>query len=193
MPPLILAGARVFVAAGVAFAAATQGFHEILGSGEDLQFGRVLLLLFIFDPAWIAPKPAARTERIFYDGHCGLCHRAVRFVLAEDRAGDAFRFAPLAGDAFRAAVPEGARAGLPDSIVLRRADGGLLTRSAAVLYIGARLGGAWRILAAVTWIIPRPLRDLAYDGVARVRYRLFGRPAEVCPIIPPALRGRFDA
>jgi predicted DCC family thiol-disulfide oxidoreductase YuxK len=159
----------------------------------DLGLARVMLHLFAFDPAWVPPGRATETEAIYYDGHCGLCHRAVRFVLAEDRAGDAFRFAPLGGNAFRVAVPEDARAGLPDSIVVQRADGGLLARSAAVLYIGARLGGAWRTLAAVTWIVPRPLRDLAYDGVARVRYRLFGRPAEVCPIIPPELRGRFDA
>ena len=34
-------------------------------------------------------------ERLFYDGTCALCHGAVRFVLARDRDGSAFRFAPL--------------------------------------------------------------------------------------------------
>ena len=36
------------------------------------------------------------------------------------------------------------------------------------------------------------LRDAAYDLVARVRYRIFGRKDEACPFIPAALRGRFD-
>jgi hypothetical protein len=44
----------------------------------------VMLHFFTFDPAWVKPF-GAETEMIFYDGHCGLCHRAVRFVLAEDR------------------------------------------------------------------------------------------------------------
>ena len=39
---------------------------------------------------------------IFYDGDCGLCHRAVRVVLAADPEGRAFRFAPLGGETFRA-------------------------------------------------------------------------------------------
>ena len=40
-------------------------------------------------------------ERLFYDGSCALCHWAVRFVLARDREGRAFRFAPLDSDAYR--------------------------------------------------------------------------------------------
>jgi len=41
-------------------------------------------------------------------------------------------------------------------------------------------------------IIPQPLRDLAYDFVARSRHSLFGRPDELCPMVPAALRARFD-
>jgi predicted DCC family thiol-disulfide oxidoreductase YuxK len=41
-------------------------------------------------------------------------------------------------------------------------------------------------------IVPRPLRDAVYDLVARVRYRVFGRKDDACPIIPKALRSRFD-
>ena len=31
----------------------------------------------------------------------------------------------------------------------------------------------------------------AYDGVARVRLRLFARPTTACPMVPPHLRDRF--
>src|SRR5438067_1150934 len=113
----------------------------------DLSLGMVMLHLFTFDPAWVRPRPATGTDTLFYDGHCGLCHRAVRFVLAEDRTGTAFRFAPLDGDAFRAALPAADRAQLPDSIVVRTAEGAVLTRSAAVRHILQRLGGLWRLFA----------------------------------------------
>src|SRR5439155_1323839 len=75
----------------------------------------------------------------------------------------------------------------------RRADGARLARSAAVLHIAACLGGLWRALALVLRAVPAPLRDLGYDAVARVRLRLFARPTEACPLLPPHLRARFDA
>jgi predicted DCC family thiol-disulfide oxidoreductase YuxK len=158
----------------------------------DLTAGMVMLHLFTFDPGWIAPARAHDTEWLYYDGHCGLCHRAVRFVLAEDLAGDAFRFAPLQGEQFQASVSAAEREALPDSLVVRSGAGALLTRSAAVIHILRRVGGFWRLLAGMVALIPAPLRDAAYDGVARIRYRLFARPADVCPILPAELRARFD-
>jgi predicted DCC family thiol-disulfide oxidoreductase YuxK len=159
----------------------------------DLSLGMVVLHLFTFDPAWVRPRPDAVTDLLGYDGHCGLCHRAVRFVLAEDRSGAAFRFAPLDGEAFRAALPEAERARLPDSFVVLTADGRVMTRSRAVRYVLRRLGGLWRVFAAVAGVIPAGLLDRIYDGIARVRFHLFARPAEVCPLLPPRLRERFAA
>jgi len=135
---------------------------------------------------------ASNPEFLFYDGHCGLCHRAVKFVLKHDRSGAAFRFAPLQGETFAARVPVERRVGFPDSIVVETAEGALLVRSAAFIHILRRLGGTWRILAAILAVIPRPLRDVAYDFIARIRYSLFGRREDLCPIIPPELRARFE-
>jgi predicted DCC family thiol-disulfide oxidoreductase YuxK len=159
----------------------------------DLSFGMVMLHLFTFDPAWIRPQKALGTEILFYDGHCGLCHRAVRFILAEDRTGDTFRFAPLESEAFRAAVREPDRAALPDSLLVLTTDGVLLTRSAAVLHILRRLGGVWRLLGSVISVVPTPLRDRVYDGIARIRHSLFRTPAQACPLVPADLRRRFQA
>ncbi|MGD0957798.1 MAG: DCC1-like thiol-disulfide oxidoreductase family protein [Candidatus Acidiferrales bacterium] len=138
------------------------------------------------------PQAAPTTEILFYDGHCGLCHRTVKFALKHDRSGNAFRFAPLQGPTFQARVPTDRRAGLPDSIVVLTQSGELLVRSNAFLYILRRLGRGWRVLAAVLSVIPRPLRDVVYDFVARIRYRIFGKRDELCPIVPPDLRKRFD-
>lgn len=132
------------------------------------------------------------SDLLFYDGTCGLCHRTVRFVLAYDTTGTAFRFAPIDGDTFRASFTPEQRADLPDSILIRTADGRTLTRYAAVLHIGARLGG-WRARAAqFGWFVPVWLGDFAYDAVARLRRQLFQRPEEVCPVTAPDLRARFD-
>lgn len=131
-------------------------------------------------------------ERIFYDGHCGLCHGAVKFVIARDRGGRLFRFAPLQGATFAALVSAERRAGLPDSVVVLTEDGRLLIRSDAFIHILRRLGGFWRLLAAIASVIPRVIRDGVYNFVARVRYRIFGRRPEVCPVAPAELRARFD-
>jgi predicted DCC family thiol-disulfide oxidoreductase YuxK len=129
---------------------------------------------------------------LFYDGHCGLCHRGVRFVLMADRSGDRFRFAPLNGDSFRTLVPILDAATLADSIVLRTTDGRLLQRSAAVVHILRRLGGFWRLLGSLLGAVPAGVRDWMYDAVASRRHRLFARPPDTCPLIPTHLRARFD-
>jgi len=131
-------------------------------------------------------------EILFYDGHCGLCHRTVKFVLRQDRARGAFRFAPLQGQTFQSLVPPERRAGLPDSFVVRRRDGALIARSDAFIYILRRLGGGWGALAAILRVIPRPVRDAVYDLVVRIRYAVFGRRDDLCPIVPADLRARFD-
>lgn len=159
----------------------------------DLSLGMVMIHLFTFDPAWIPALKRGTLETLFYDGSCGLCHRAVRFVLSEDPRGEAFRFAPLHGEAFNAALSETQRATLPDSLVLLTAEGVVLTRSDAVLHLMKRLGGLWRLLGIVSGLIPRALRDRTYDGIAAVRSRLFAKPSDACPIVPKALRVRFDA
>jgi predicted DCC family thiol-disulfide oxidoreductase YuxK len=84
------------------------------------------------------------------------------------------------------------RAGLPDSVVVLTNEGVLLVRSNAFLHVLRRLGGGWKILAAVLGVIPRPLRDAAYDFIARIRYRVFGKRDDWCPVISPDLRARFD-
>lgn len=158
----------------------------------DLSLGMVLMHLFTFDPLWIRAYPARGGERIFFDGTCGLCHRWIRFVMAEDARGERFRFAPLASETFERAVPLEERAGLPDSVIVLTDDARLLSRSAAVLHIFDRLGGGWRAIAWLARTVPRPLRDLAYDAIARVRKIIFPPPPAACPLAPSHQRSRFD-
>jgi predicted DCC family thiol-disulfide oxidoreductase YuxK len=164
----------------------------VLVDFADLTCGMLLVHLFTVDPAWIRARDPEVPEVLFYDGHCALCHGAVRFVLAEDRSDRSFRFAPLQGKLFKERVPEAVRTALPDSLVVLTADGALLTRSAAVVHILFRMGGLWRVLAGIVRVVPAPLRDAAYDGIAQIRYRVFGKRDDACPIVPASSRSRFD-
>jgi len=137
---------------------------------------------------------AAVTDPVLlYDGHCGFCDRTVRFVLARD-AGGRMRFAPLEGElaaAFFARHPEVRSV---DSLILIElgsdaAAERVHVRSDAAIALLEYLGGGWA-LARTLRIVPRSLRDAAYDVFARVRYRVFGR-FDACPIPAPEVRQRF--
>ncbi len=125
---------------------------------------------------------------ILFDGVCNLCNGVVTWILARDRRA-VFRFAALQSPAAAALLAaRGAPADLPDSLVLIDARG-VHTRSDAALGIAAALGAPWSFLR-VFRIVPRALRDALYDGIARRRYRWFGRRAE-CMVPTPELTRRF--
>ena len=69
------------------------------------------------------------------------------------------------------------------------ADGKSYVRSEAAIRVSRYLGGGWKLLGAIK-IVPRPIRDWAYDVVARNRYRWFGR-FDTCMVPTPELRARF--
>jgi predicted DCC family thiol-disulfide oxidoreductase YuxK len=133
------------------------------------------------------------TSLILYDGVCGLCNRSVRFVLKHDRGG-IFRFASLQSAAAREIL---ARHGLtPDALdtFYVVADFGLagervLSRSAAAIYTAETLGGVWKA-ATLLRLLPRRVRDWAYDMVARHRYQVFGK-YDACPLPEARYRKRF--
>ena len=128
---------------------------------------------------------------VFYDGDCGLCHRAVKFALHHDPDGSRFRFAPLQGSTLQRELAAEVLDTLSDSIVVLTKDGTVLQRSDATLLMLDQIGGGWATLGHLSSLVPRSLRDLVYRGVAKTRHRLFQRPDEVCPVVPEALRRRF--
>ncbi len=130
-------------------------------------------------------------ELVFYDGHCGLCHHTVVFLLARDRDGALFRFGPLFGETFKNHVPEEAREGLADSLIVLRSDGVLLQRASGVFHTLRKIGGFWGLVGTVGDWFPTGLTDWGYDRVAAIRHRLFKRRTEACPLVPADLRSRF--
>ena len=130
---------------------------------------------------------------LLYDGLCGFCDGTVQFVLARDRR-RRLRFAALQGEYARALMERHPVLATVDSLILVERDDPsgaerVYLRSEGVLRVARHLGGLWR-LAALAKVLPRSLRDLAYDGFARNRYRVFGRRL-ACSIPTPEQRALF--
>lgn len=125
---------------------------------------------------------------IVFDGVCVLCNGWVRFLLRHDRHGR-YRFAAMQGESGRALLTaHGLDADDPVSFLL--IEGGVAwTDTDAIVRVLSGLGGAWRI-AALLRVLPKALRDRLYRGLARNRYRVFGR-YEQCVIPAPEQAARF--
>jgi predicted DCC family thiol-disulfide oxidoreductase YuxK len=125
---------------------------------------------------------------LYYDGECGLCDRFVQFVLKHDPS-ERFQFATLQSPAGREQL---ARLKLPEvdlqTMVMVEGDR-TYTRSTAALRICRLLAAPWPLLHAFM-VVPRPLRDGAYSFIA-ARRKLWFRPPDECPVMPPELRRRF--
>jgi predicted DCC family thiol-disulfide oxidoreductase YuxK len=124
---------------------------------------------------------------VLFDGVCNLCNGAVRFIIRRDPNAQ-FQFAPLTSAAANRALASVPTRELPDSVVLVD-EGRIYTRSDAALRIARGLRFPWPLAYALV-VVPRGLRDWAYDAVARRRYRWFGRQDQ-CMIPGPSIRQRF--
>jgi predicted DCC family thiol-disulfide oxidoreductase YuxK len=130
---------------------------------------------------------------VLYDGVCGLCNRAVQFLLKRDRH-DRLRFASLQSD-FAATLLK--RHGMDhkdlDTVyaVLNHGEvnEALLAKGDALLQFAKEIGGVWSI-ARIGKIIPRPIRNRLYDFVARHRYQVFGK-YETCMLPDPRHQHKF--
>ena len=129
---------------------------------------------------------------LLYDGNCGFCDRTVKFALKRDPGG-ILRFASLQGaygTEVQARHPE--LAGV-DSLVWvegSRKTERVWVRSDGALRFAAYVGGVWGVMAVLGRIVPRALRDAAYDAFARRRYRWFGTSAN-CKLPQPHELARF--
>ena len=125
---------------------------------------------------------------VLFDGVCGMCNRAVDFVLTRDRTA-VFRFAALQSTAGQAAlIRYGLSADYRDSMVLIVGER-WYRYSSASLEILRWLGLPWALLWPLV-LVPPPLRDLVYDFVASRRYRWFGK-LEACRVPTAEERARF--
>lgn len=131
---------------------------------------------------------------ILYDGICGLCDWLVQFVLERDTH-DRFRFAALQHPIAESILQRHGVSGttLNTFYVVLDANNPnerVVSRSTAVLATLRRLSPGWQLVAAMGWIIPRPIRDQLYNLVAKNRYRIFGQ-IDQCRIPSPHDQKKF--
>jgi len=67
--------------------------------------------------------------------------------------------------------------------------GAAFTQLDSLIAVMAELGWPWRAAKALL-LLPRPLRDWLYIGIAKNRYALFGRK-DGCDVPSAAMRERF--
>jgi len=125
---------------------------------------------------------------VVFDGTCGFCEGAVRFIARRDPAGY-FRFgASQTPAAARLLAGFGLSRETARSLVLIE-GGRCYLRSTASLRIASRLTRPWRWLA-VLLAVPAPVRDTVYRAVSAVRHRLAGR-SNACEVPPAEIRDRL--
>jgi predicted DCC family thiol-disulfide oxidoreductase YuxK len=140
------------------------------------------------------PQPVSGPCVLLYDGECGLCGRTVRWLLRHDTHGRLL-FAPLQQTLDGEVFAGNALPSQPISsavLVMNFGEPGerVVVRSDAILGCLSVLGGGWALLAAVARLVPRLLRDIAYNWLARNRHWLFA-DGECCALPTAAERARF--
>ena len=125
---------------------------------------------------------------IIFDGVCNFCNRTVNIILKHDK--DAyFRFAPSQSNAAMGIMQEfGLEQQAITSVILIDNEK-VYTKTDAVIQIANRLSG-WPSLFRFIKFIPKPIRDFAYDLIAKNRYALFGKRAS-CRIPDASIQDRF--
>jgi predicted DCC family thiol-disulfide oxidoreductase YuxK len=124
---------------------------------------------------------------ILFDGTCAFCEKSVRFIATRDHG--YFRFGASQNPEGQALLEKlGTSREAARSLILIEGDRVYL-RSDAALRIAQRMNAPWKY-AGVLLIVPRPIRDLVYRGVAAIRYRIAGR-SNACEIPPPEIRSRL--
>jgi len=124
---------------------------------------------------------------VLYDGSCLFCHGSMRFIAEHDKA-SYFRFG-AAQDPRAQPLLDGQGLGdITASTIVLIEQNKVYLRSTAALRI-ARLGLPWSLMS-VFLIVPRGLRDLVYDMVSNLRYRIAGT-TDSCQIPSDTIRQRM--
>jgi predicted DCC family thiol-disulfide oxidoreductase YuxK len=125
---------------------------------------------------------------LLFDGECNLCNGTVQFVIQRDKNAK-IKFTSLQSDAGQSIMKKYA---IPqhymESIILLENDK-IYYKSTAALRLFKQLDGLWK-LSYVFIIVPKFIRNVVYDFIARNRIKWFGK-AETCWVMTADLKNRF--
>lgn len=125
---------------------------------------------------------------ILFDGVCNFCNASVNFIMDRDKR-DAFRFAALQSDP-GAELQKKFGLDPNDLQTFILIDGNNhYTKTTAALRTAKEFGFPWN-LTYIFIIIPPLVRNVAYNLIARYRYKWFGK-RDTCRIPAPEERAKF--
>jgi predicted DCC family thiol-disulfide oxidoreductase YuxK len=125
---------------------------------------------------------------VLYDGSCLFCHGSMRFIAEHDRA-SYFRFGAAQDPRAQPLLGAHRLGDITASTIVLIEQDKVYLRSTAALRIARRLGLPWSLMS-VFLIVPRAFRDLVYDIIANLRYRIAGT-TDSCQIPSDAIRQRM--
>ena len=123
-----------------------------------------------------------------FDGICNFCNFWVNFILDRDKR-DIFRFAALQSDAGQELLQK-LRLKTTDFDTFILIDGETyFSKSTAAIRIAKNLSGPIKIFYLLIYL-PKFLRDLFYEMIAKNRYKFFGK-RDTCRIPGDEEKMRF--
>ena len=125
---------------------------------------------------------------ILFDGICGWCTGWVRFLIKHDTR-QRFQFAPLQSPLGQQLLATYNFSQEKFSTFVVITPDGYFTKSTAVLKVARHLGGLWYVLYSFI-LVPKSIRDIVYNLIARYRYRLRGT-LTTCYLPPKEYQNRF--
>ncbi|MCC6796220.1 MAG: thiol-disulfide oxidoreductase DCC family protein [Candidatus Hydrogenedentes bacterium] len=140
-----------------------------------------------------APHVDAATAEhpiILFDGVCNYCNSILNYIIKHDHK-KRFRFAHLQSNAGQDLLEQyGFPRDMLDSVVLIE-NGKAYTKTDVTIRIAPHMSGIAKF-AVLLRILPRAIRDIGYDFIARNRYKWWGKQ-EACIVPTPDVRDRFLA
>jgi len=125
---------------------------------------------------------------IFFDGVCGFCSASLDWIIKADK-NLSFRYCTLQDDLGQERREKIGRGEDMDTVIgLYKSQ--IYTKTDVTVLICNHLGGGYKYLGSILKVIPRPLRDIGYDLLAKYRYKVMGKK-EKCYLPSPSLRSRF--
>jgi predicted DCC family thiol-disulfide oxidoreductase YuxK len=125
---------------------------------------------------------------ILFDGVCNFCNRSINIILKHDKD-SYFQFAPSQSNAGIDILQQFDLDQKASTSVILIDNEKIYTKTDAVIQIATYLTG-WPKSFRLLKFIPKPIRDFAYDVIAKNRYALFGKK-ETCRIPDESIRHRF--
>lgn len=125
---------------------------------------------------------------ILFDGICNFCNASVNFIIGHDKK-NLFKFAAIQSEAGQSMMKKFGLDPVNLSTFVLVEGGRYYTKTTAALKAAKYLGLPWS-LAYIFIVVPPPIRNIAYNIIAKYRYKWFGK-RDACRVPTPELRDKF--